>query len=758
MNKWEKEVQQSLLNSEEAAIKELEKQYARALKDINDKVKLFQADIDLLDQALNQDGLDEAAKTALLSQKRSKIYQKQYQQALKSQVSGIIDKLHSDSYTAIDKYLKECYEDGYIGTMYDIAMQGIPVIAPIDQAAVVKAVLTDSKVVEGYYNRLGVNYAKLKKTITQEVSRGIASSLPYSDIARNINNASGSGLYNAKRIARTEGHRIQQESTADAQEAAKKKGADVVKQWDATLDGRTRPTHRMLDGQIREVDKPFEAGGTKVMRPGQFGIAAEDINCRCACLTRARWALDDDELQTLKDRAEYFGLDKTADFEDFKDKYLKAAEVPQPQVKKEYLTEKKLNEKLAQADADIADLQAQKANAADLNESDLIQKKIDELELQKIDWQGKLDKKLVAKEIKTLKKEKIALQDDLDNFDVKTYSGIWKDDVTTLDWKDKSGSIQAKKKYFENKLLYAADASETQKWKDLFDQVDDFDKQGSAYFKMHNRFNAIDSEIDSLKKNGLKRSKIDAAFSQERKDAAYWFTDSNGGVKGADSVLRSVCGDVWQNASNAEREAIYEYTRSYHKFNEPLRGIEYGTNKFLGVGNVDLNEIGTNYGGFKRGEVKKQIDNMTSIIEKSTYKNDFWVQRGCDYGGMDKFFGIDANDFSLSEADLAAKLIGTTPTEHGFLSTGVSKGKGFSHKPIIMNIYAPSGTKMMYAEPFSAFGNGSGKGWDGLAQQSSFGDEAEMIFQRETTFRITKVEKSNGKIYLDMEVIEQEKF
>ena len=323
MNKWEKEVQQSLLNSEEAAIKELEKQYARALKDINDKVKLFQADIDLLDQALNQDGLDEAAKTALLSQKRSKIYQKQYQQALKSQISGIVDNLHSVSYTAIDKYLKECYEYGYIGTMYDIAMQGIPVIAPIDQAAVVKAVLTDSKVVEGYYNRLGVNYAKLKKTITQEVSRGIASSLPYSDIARNINNASGSGLYNAKRIARTEGHRIQQTSTADAQTAAKKKGADVVKQWDASLDGRTRPSHARVDGEIREMDEKFSNG---LKYPGDpSGSAAEVINCRCACLTRARWALDDDELQTLKDRAGYFGLDKTKDFEDFKQKYLQAS-------------------------------------------------------------------------------------------------------------------------------------------------------------------------------------------------------------------------------------------------------------------------------------------------------------------------------------------------------------------------------------------------------------------------------------------------
>ena len=38
------------------------------------------------------------------------------------------------------------------------------------------------------------------------------------------------------------------------------------------------------------------------------------------------------ELQTLKERAEYFGLDKTKNFEDFKQKYLKAAETPIAQV------------------------------------------------------------------------------------------------------------------------------------------------------------------------------------------------------------------------------------------------------------------------------------------------------------------------------------------------------------------------------------------------------------------------------------------
>lgn len=324
MNKWEKEVQQSLLDSEEAAIKELEKQYARALKDINDKVKSFQADIDLLDQALSQEGLDDATKALLQSQKRSKVYQQNYQKALKGQVSGVLDKLHGDNYATIDKYLKSCYEAGYIGTMYDIAKQGVPIIAPIDQAAAVKAILTDSKIVEGYYNRLGVNYAKLKKTITQEISRGIASGLPYSDIARNINNVSSSGLYNAKRIARTEGHRIQQTSSRDAQYAAKKKGCDVVKQWDASLDGRTRDSHARVDGEIRELDEKFSNG---LMFPGDpSGSAAEVINCRCTSNTRARWALDDGELQALKERAEYFGIDKADNFEDFKNKYLKSAE------------------------------------------------------------------------------------------------------------------------------------------------------------------------------------------------------------------------------------------------------------------------------------------------------------------------------------------------------------------------------------------------------------------------------------------------
>ncbi len=160
-------------------------------------------------------------------------------------------------------------------------------------------------------------------SLTQEISRGIASALPYRDIARNIRNVSGAPLSRAKTITRTEGHRIQQTSARDAQQVAKSKGADVVKQWDAALDGRTRDSHRMVDGEIRELDEKFSNG---LMFPGDpNGGAAEVVNCRCTSGTRARWALDESELDALKERAEYFGLDKTNNFEEYKEKYLAAS-------------------------------------------------------------------------------------------------------------------------------------------------------------------------------------------------------------------------------------------------------------------------------------------------------------------------------------------------------------------------------------------------------------------------------------------------
>jgi hypothetical protein len=338
-------------------------------------------------------------------------------------------------------------------------------------------------------------------------------------------------------IARTEGHRVQGRAALDALYAAKDMGADVLKQWDSALDNRTRPTHRVVDSEIRELDKPFSNG---LQYPGDSsGGAAEVVNCRCALKQRAKWAMDDEELQIQMDRAAFYGLDKTQSFEEFKAKYIDAAKP-----KKEYLTKKKLEQKVAEIAA---------AQQLLVSGTDEWQK----LEDEKAVYQEKLDKKIDAAEIKKLTKEQILLQDKIDGYQIDTYNGIWKDDVTTKEWEAKKDAIPKKKAYFEQQLQNATDQADIDKWTALLASLDDFDKKGKAYADLQSDMRKVHSQLINLQKKSGK-IKVSDAYTQERKDNALWFTNNNGGAKAADAAYRSKSGEVWRNASKDEKDAAYE--------------------------------------------------------------------------------------------------------------------------------------------------------------------------------------------------------
>lgn len=323
MNKRQRLVQQQFLDNEEAVIRRLKAVYNQSLKDIEHKTKVLQNEINGL-QAAYDAIEDEKERARLKSMQQSKIYQKGYQDALKKQINSILDNMQVEEFETVADYLNKCYEEGFLGAVYDIHGQGIPVMFPIDQEAVVRAVQLDSKISKGLYQRLGEDIDLLKRKITAQVSRGISTGMSFEQVSQQLSAYTNIGFNNAVRIARTEGHRIQVQSGMDACYKAKEKGADVVKQWDSTLDGSTRESHQKVDGEIRELDKPFSNG---LMFPGDpSGGAAEVVNCRCALLQRAKWALDEQELVTLKERADYYGLDKSDNFKDFKKKYLKAVE------------------------------------------------------------------------------------------------------------------------------------------------------------------------------------------------------------------------------------------------------------------------------------------------------------------------------------------------------------------------------------------------------------------------------------------------
>lgn len=292
INKRQKEVLQSQLNDEEAVLKSLEAMYKDALAEINSKIELLMARQDADMQHV--------------------IYQVQYQQALKTQIQAILETLQANEFESISEYLTKSYEEGFLGTMYDLHGQGIPLVFPIDQAQVIEAIQTETNLSTTLYAAMGKDIKDLQKKIAGEISRGLSTGMMYSEIARNIASWARIPKNNAMRIARTESHRIQCKAAYDAQWKAKSKGADVVKQWDSTLDGKTRDSHRKIDGEIKELDEKFSNG---LEYPGDpSGRPEEVINCRCALLQRARWALGNDYTKWSEDAPVEIDDDGTTQF------------------------------------------------------------------------------------------------------------------------------------------------------------------------------------------------------------------------------------------------------------------------------------------------------------------------------------------------------------------------------------------------------------------------------------------------------------
>lgn len=85
-------------------------------------------------------------------------------------------------------------------------------------------------------------------------------------------------------IARTEAHRIQEESTHKGYQSARRAGVNFKIRWVSTLDMRTRDTHQRLDGKFADEDGYFYSSGGKAQYPGGFGIAKEDCRCRCSTI------------------------------------------------------------------------------------------------------------------------------------------------------------------------------------------------------------------------------------------------------------------------------------------------------------------------------------------------------------------------------------------------------------------------------------------------------------------------------------------
>ena len=137
----------------------------------------------------------------------------------------------------------------------------------------------------------GIDLDYGKKQITASITSSILQGKGIDKISSDLQNRiQGMSLASAIRTARTATTAAQNAGRMDSYHAAEGMGIKLKKEWLATLDGRTRHAHAMLDGQTAETDKPFHVDGYEIMYPGDTSAPGYLVyNCRCTLIA----ALDD---------------------------------------------------------------------------------------------------------------------------------------------------------------------------------------------------------------------------------------------------------------------------------------------------------------------------------------------------------------------------------------------------------------------------------------------------------------------------------
>ncbi len=278
------------------------------------------------------------------------------------------------------------------------------------------------------------------------------------------------------------------------------------------------------------------------------------------------------------------------------------------------------------------------------------------------------------------------------------------------------------------------------------------------------------------------RKKTDELFDFQKDDSGklkteeYHYTNSEG--KDATSPFQK---HIVKNksATKEEFDALWLYSKESRTVNAlaaGYKGGEWGEQNYKGE-NIDFDADEKKI--ITDGEVKSSGDadilrKLTSLIEKSRYDKDVWLQSGQSFLALEKFLGMGTESGYFSEfkdkmekdedgnirdySDIvksdefmqanreARKYIGCINEIPQFLSTTFYKGGGgsFNAAPVKLNIFAPKGSEMLYVSDLGFYG----------------GSEQEVILQRGGTYMIHDIYWGNDgtsmggglTLFVDMEL------
>ena len=269
---------------------EIQKTYQTASNDMKTKLdkylKQFKADVakkqkELKDGKITQEGYDNWYKSAL----EKKILQTKQWKEMRDSLSR--DAVHSNDIAReiVSDHISNVYANNFnFGTYTVEKLSNVDTAFSLyDRQTVARLMLKDRQLLPSPSRSSLAKYKDKKwneKQIQSALLQGILQGESIDDLSDRLRKVCDMNRTASVRYARTMTTGAENAGRSDSYERAKKGGINVEPAWMATLDGRTRDSHRRLDGEIRNPETGKYSNGCRYPGDPQ-GRPEEVYNCRC---------------------------------------------------------------------------------------------------------------------------------------------------------------------------------------------------------------------------------------------------------------------------------------------------------------------------------------------------------------------------------------------------------------------------------------------------------------------------------------------
>lgn len=216
------------------------------------------------------------------------------------QVSQAMTEANQVAVAALAGRLPEVYaENANFAAFQTCEASGLDLAFSLVDAPTVQHMLTAG---EALFSVPALDVAKdvawNRRLMASQLTQGVLLGESIPKMARRVKSVTGSNIAAATRTARTAVTGAECAGRVSSYERARDMGIKLKQEWVATLDGRTRHSHRKLDGEKVEVGGTFSNG---CRFPGDpTARYAEICNCRCTLVAAVEGFETDDAKRASK--------------------------------------------------------------------------------------------------------------------------------------------------------------------------------------------------------------------------------------------------------------------------------------------------------------------------------------------------------------------------------------------------------------------------------------------------------------------------